>query len=369
MKSYKVLHVVATNTLSGAEKVVSDICTNLDKRYIPIIICAGDPLKSYFEERGLKVYVADLSKLNPLEIMKVRNVIDKEEIDIVHGHDVKPTIGGYLASRKRKIPVISHIHVTYLWMQKDGFLKKIDEYFRKKYSLSIACSEIVRDYYLEYNKSVDPNKVIYMDNSFNFIEFDKVKITDKDEFKKKLGIDNKTYIYGYLGRLIKIKGADLMIESFNKIKDNVKDSVLLIVGDGDEKENFEKLAKDLGIEDRVIFAGFQKDVYNYMNVFDSFILPSVREGLPIAVLEAMAMKKPVISTPVAGLKKLIKNDYNGIILNERTSEQLSESMIKVYNDKEFSRQLGENEYNFIYENYNIEKYVRKIEDIYGKIIG
>lgn len=363
----KVMHIVATSTLSGAEKVVSDICTNLDSKYEPIVICAGEPLKSYYEEKGVKAYIADLSHLKPSEIKKLKNIVKKEKVDIIHAHDVKPSIGGYLAGRKFNVPVISHIHVTYLWMKKKGPLKIIDKHFRKRYTFSIACSEIVRDFYVEYNKSIDENKITYMDNCFNFNEFDKVKIADKDAFREKIGISKDKYVFGFLGRLLKLKGADLMIDAFNEIKDKAKDSILLIVGDGEERSHLEEQVKKYNIEDRVIFAGYQKNAYDYMNTFDTFILPSVREGLPIAVLEAMAMKKPVISTPVAGLRKLIKPDYNGIVLKERNKEELSNAMIKLYTDKELYSNISENAYKYLKENYDIKNYVEKLQQIYEKV--
>ena len=367
MKARKVLHLVATNKLSGAEKVVSDICTNLDERYVPVVICAGDPLKKYYEEKGIKTYTADLSKLKLSEISKVKKVVEDEKIDIIHGHDVKASIAGYLASKKRKIPVVSHIHVTYLWMNGMGPLKIIDRFFRKKYSLSIACSEIVQDFYLEHNKSISSDKLIYMDNCFNFNEFEKVAIADRDKFKPKLKINENKYVFGFLGRLLKLKGADLMIDAFNDIKDKAPDSLLLIVGDGEERDNLENMVKQYKIEDRVIFAGYQKNVYDYMNTFDCFILPSVREGLPIAVLEAMAMKKPVISTPVAGLRKLIKPNFNGIILKERTKEELSEAMIRLYSDDTLAAHISDNAYKYINDKYNIRSYIKKIQEIYDKL--
>lgn len=364
MKAKKVLHIVATSKLSGAEKVVSDICTNLDERFIPIIVCAGDPLKQYYEEKGIKTYVADINKLNPKQIKIVKEIVENENVDIIHGHDVKASIAGYLSGKKNKIPTISHVHVTYLWMKKFGAFKIIDAYFRDKYALSIACSEAVKEFYQEYNPKADKGKIIFMDNCFNFNEFNKVSIENRDVFKQKIGLSRNQYVFGYLGRLLKVKGADLMIEAFKSKMDLMKDSVLLIVGDGEERQSLQNLVRKYGIEDRVIFAGYQKNVYDYMNVFDSFILPSVREGLPIAVLEAMAMRKPVISTPVAGLSKLMKSGYNGIVLDERSKEALANAMESLYTDTEFSKELAENAYNYLYENCNINNYVIRLEDIY-----
>lgn len=367
MRKTKVLNIVATGRLSGAEKVIADICTNLSPEFEAYAICAGEELKNYYEEKGIKTFIADISKLNPSEIGKIKKIIKDENIDIVHAHDVKPSIAGYLAARSLKVPVISHIHVNYLWMKDNKIMTLIDRYFRNKYRLSIACSELVRDYYLENNSKVQPQSVLYLDNAFNFSEFEKVNIVDKDKFKDQLNVNKDKYIFGFLGRLIAVKGADLLIKSFANIASKNDDAMLMIVGDGEERSKLEELVKQLNIEDKVYFAGYQKNVYDYMNIFDCFILPSIREGLPIAVLEAMAMKKPVISTPVAGLAKLIKNKQNGIMLTKRTEDELTESMTMLYENRQLGVEIGENAHNYLIENYNIKAYINRLEEIYKSI--
>lgn len=369
MDKIKVLHIVATGTLSGAEKVVLDICTNLNRdRFEPVVVCAGEELKGYYANNEIEAHIIDISKLNPIEIRRLKNLIKEKNIDIVHGHDIKASISGYLASKRFKIPVISHMHASYYWMQKPSPLKLMDRYFRKKYSLSIAVSEMARNYYLTHNNTINPESIITLNNAFNFNELEKAKLQDSVNFKERLGIDRNKFIYGFLGRLIEIKGADLMIDSFNIVQKKKENTVLLIVGDGPEREKLEEKVRGYGISDKVIFTGYQKNVYDYMNIFDCFILPSITEGLPIAVLEAMAMKKTVISTPVAGLKDLMKDGYNGLILEERTEEALAEAMLTVYEKPELSRQMAENAYSFLYENYNINRYIERLENIYSRFV-
>lgn len=369
MSLNKVLHIVATGRLSGAEKVVSDICTNLSGEFRPLVVCAGEELSDYYRDKGIQSEIIDISKLNILEINKLKKLIKKENIDLIHAHDVKASIAAYLAGNSLKIPVISHIHVTYLWMKNLSPLKFIDRYFRNKYSVSLACSEMVRDFYLENNNKVQQSKILFLDNAFNFNEFSKISPRDTKEFKKELNFDEDIFIYGFLGRLLEVKGADLMIDSFYEIQKKLDNVILLIVGDGPERDKLQSQVNEYGITDKVVFTGYKKNVYDYMNIFDCFILPSIREGLPIAVLEAMAMRKPVITTPVAGLKKLIKNGFNGIMLEQRTKEKLCEAMISINKNGELSDKISEDAYNYLYENYHIDLYVKKIEDLYKRVMS
>lgn len=367
MKPLKVMHIVATDKLSGAEKVVLDICTNLNReKYVPIGICAGEELKKLYESRGIKTYIANVSRLNPSDIKEIKRIVKEENVDLIHAHDVKASIAAHMSGEKMNIPVISHMHSSYPWLERKGALKYIDRYFRKKYALSIACSSMVKEYYLKYNHHIDEKSIVVMNNAFNFNEFFKTPIKDKEEFKKVLNIDGK-FVYGFLGRLLETKGADLMIDSFYEVQRINPEAVLIIVGDGPEREKLQNKVKKYAIEEKVIFTGYRSNVYDYINTYDCFILPSVLEGLPIAVLEAMAMKKPVISTPVAGVKNLITNGFNGIFLNDRTREALIKAMIDIYENAEKRTTLGQNAYDYIYENYNINSYIEELEEVYGEI--
>jgi glycosyltransferase involved in cell wall biosynthesis len=228
---------------------------------------------------------------------------------------------------------------------------------------------MVRDFYLENNNKIDKDKIIFLDNAFNFNEFNKISPRDAKEFKRELNIEGDIFVYGYLGRLLEVKGADLMIDSFYQIQKKLDKVMLLIVGDGPEREKLQSLVDGYGINDKVIFTGYRKNVYDYMNIFNCFILPSVREGLPIAVLEAMAMRKPVITTPVAGLKKLIKNGFNGIMLEQRTKEKLYEAMVDINVNRDLGNSISENAYNYLYEHYHIDRYVRNVENLYRHVIS
>ncbi|GFZ33708.1 glycosyl transferase [Clostridium zeae] len=369
MDKIKILHVVATGRLSGAEKVIADISTNLNDKYECYAVCSGEELKRYYEEKGIKSFIININKLNPLEINKLGKLIKEYNIDLVHGHDVKPSIASYIAAKKYKVPVISHIHVTYQWMKNNKLMKSIDGFFRDKYNLSIACSELVKEYYEDNNNNANKNKIVYLDNAFNFNEFEKVKVGDRNQLKKQLGISEDKFVFGFLGRLIAVKGADLLIQSFYEVAKNNQKACLLIVGDGEEREKLEKLVDQLQIRDKVIFAGYQKNIYEYMNIFDCFVLPSVREGLPIAVLESMAMKKPVISTPVAGLAKLIENKKNGIMLQERSETELVKSMIYIYENEDVRTEIANNAYECLKNKYNINDYIDKLEYYYEVVLG
>ena len=361
----RILHIVATGTLSGAEKVVSDICTNLNPEKLDIItVVAGEELQNYYSSKGLKSTIIDISKLNIFEIQKLRKLIKFEKVDIIHAHDVKASVASALAVRGLNVPVISHLHGNYLWLESNYIMKFIDAHFRKKYCLSIACSDQVEQYYKANNYNFDYNKMIVMGNAFNFQEFNKIKLQDKEEFKKKNGIPQHKYIFGYVGRLIKLKGVDIIIKSFEKLSKKNSEAILIIVGEGEEKDHLIKLVDRLSLQDKVILMGYRWEIYDFMNIFDAFVVASEIEGLPMVILEAMAMEKLIISTPVGGIPEVIKHGVTGLLIKERNEEALLESLEYAYNNRNISQSLGNEARKFLENNRNILKYVKRLEEIY-----
>ena len=366
---YKVLHLLSTKTLNGAEKVALDICTNLDENiFKTITVCAGDELRSYFQKETIESFTIDISNLNIINVLKLRKLIKSENIDLIHAHDVRASIAAKLASFNFKIPVISHIHGEYDWLKSKSILKIIDEIFRDKYNLSLACSKNVKEFYCKYNKKCNKDKLIALPNSFNFGEINKVNIISNVNFKSMNNIPKDKYIFGYIGRLIDLKGIDLLIESFNLFHEKYINSILIIVGDGEEKKKLMHLAIKYNLSTKIYFMGYRRDVYNWINIFDAFILTSKREGLPLTILEAMAMKKIVISTSIGGIPELIVNNYNGILIEERKPQILMKAMEYVYENKKEVKEIVENAYKHLTLNYSIEDYINNIQRVYKSFL-
>ncbi|HEY8888849.1 MAG TPA: glycosyltransferase [Clostridium sp.] len=144
--------------------------------------------------------------------------------------------------------------------------------------------------------------------------------------------------------------------------------MLIIVGEGKEKEKLMNLVIKYNISTKIYFMGNRRDVYNWLNIFDCFILPSKREGLPLTILEAMAMKKIVISMSVGGIPELIVNNYNGILIEEREPQLLLKSMEYIYENKREISKIIENAYKHLIMNYSIEDYINNIQEFYEVLI-
>jgi glycosyltransferase involved in cell wall biosynthesis len=176
-------------------------------------------------------------------------------------------------------------------------------------------------------------------------------------------------VIGYVGRVIKQKGLDYLIKSFVEIKRDFKNSILIIIGDGEDKKEFEKLSKKLKVKNDVYFTGRKEKAWRYMKLFDVFILPSFSEGFPNVIMEAMACGTPVIATNVGGISELVKNNQNGFLVDPRNEKTLTDKINYVLNlpleeKKEIIRNAQEN----IRKNFSVEKMVREYQLLYEKIL-
>lgn len=363
------MHLLSTGNLSGAEKIALDICKNLNHvKFKPAAVCSGYNLYNAFSNNNIKTYIIDIGKLNPVNILKLRHVIINEKIDLIHAHDVRASIAAVFSTIAVRTIVVSHIHVNYWWLKRYSIYKFIDYIFRRKYNLSIACSNNVYNNFLKYNKHFDRNKIISIPNCINFNEIESKKNKNKTFFKVENNIPPDKYIFGFAGRLVDVKGVDLLIKSFGMFCKMYNDSLLLIAGDGLEKDKLKKLALECEISKSVIFTGYVNNVYNYIDIMDAFILPSKREGMPVAVMEAMALGKIVIVTKTDGIPEIVKDGYTGIILNDRTEECLLNAMTYAYNNKEKMNIIGDNAADFIKDNHDIKTYIEKIERVYTGLL-
>jgi glycosyltransferase involved in cell wall biosynthesis len=159
--------------------------------------------------------------------------------------------------------------------------------------------------------------------------------------RQSLGIPLDAPVIGTVGRVSEVKRQDLLIRAFRLVLSRVPDAQLLLVGDGPWMGELRELTADLGLDDRVHFAGYQPRPEPYLQAMDVFALSSRSEGMPLAVLEAWAAGLPVVATRVGGLPELIDDGRTGVLVDFGDEHALAGALCDLIADPEFSRRLGE----------------------------
>lgn len=367
----RVLHVLPMNKLSGAEKMALLICKNM-KEYEPIVLCGGDNLKKVFQASNIKSYSIEFSNKNIIKDMrKIRDIVKKEGIEIIHAHDNTASVVSYLSKIifKLQVKVISHIHNCYPWLKENGVNKRIDSILRPKYDYSIACGKIVYDFYKDNTEYFNKYKTTILSNAIDVSEINDFDISKTEEVRKEFSISKDKTIIGFIGRLDEQKGMLPFIKELIKYKDKFNDSKFLLVGNGAQEYEVKKLIKENDLEELFILTGFQDDIYRFYPIIDIFFLPSLYEGLPMVLLEAMAFGKAIISTDVGSISEVINKD-TGVLIRKCEYKSFIEELIKLKDNKKLISFYSINVKRIVEEKFNMKIYINNMENkLYKQVIS
>ena len=172
----------------------------------------------------------------------------------------------------------------------------------------------------------------------------------------------------YIGRLVTGKGLDILLNAAQRIliEKNQKACVVLIVGDGPLRTDLEQLSQQLNISDQVVFTGFRRDIPDILDATDIFVLPSLTEGLPLSLMEAMASGKAVIATNVGGIPELIDPDVNGVIISPNELTALINAISSLLDDQARCKELGFRAKIYANCNFGLTRMIRSYDEIYQR---
>jgi glycosyltransferase involved in cell wall biosynthesis len=305
----KILFTLPNCAGGGAEKVVLQLLQNLDRNKFQSVLVLLQNSGEFIDAIPPDVEIIDLkTKRARYSIFKLKKIIKRESPDIILSTltelNIAVCILAFFTKIKAEI-IIRESNIVSLLIT--SFIKKSAyKFFIHNADLLIAQSLDMKDD-LTKNFAVSPDKIVLINNPVN-VDF----VQKKSEEKIDAFFDNKKLLVS-AGRLSYQKGYDLLITAFSKITGY--DYYLVIIGQGAEEKNLKQMAKNLNIENKVIFAGFQDNPYKYMAKADFFISSSRFEGFPNAVIESLACGIPVIANNYKGGINEIINENTGMIID------------------------------------------------------
>jgi glycosyltransferase involved in cell wall biosynthesis len=186
-----------------------------------------------------------------------------------------------------------------------------------------------------------------------------------DALRRTLGGDPSRPIVLTLARLDPQKGLSDLLEAAAR----VPDANFVLAGDGIERKRIEDAARSLGVDDRVTFLGYREDVPDLLAACDLFVLPSLYEGLPVSVLEAMAAGKPVVATEIGGTREAVSNGETGLLVSPGDPNALAGAIRSVLSDPQLARRLGEAGRQRALEEFSADRMVRKVTQVYERVLS
>jgi glycosyltransferase involved in cell wall biosynthesis len=231
----------------------------------------------------------------------------------------------------------------------------------------IVLSESLAEYAVK--RGASPERIVVVPSGIDCSLFNPERsevLNDADAIREKLGIPSDSVVVGYIGRIVPVKGLKYLVLALNDVKKRRKDIHLLIVGDGFEKAELQRMTRKLRLNAH--FVGWEKNVPPFYAAIDIFVLPSLFEGLSNSLLEAMAMGKPIIATRVGGNKDIILNGKNGFLIPTRNPQAISSHINKLVESTQLRETIGRFNRETALKEFRWEKTVSKIEQIYEDIV-
>jgi glycosyltransferase involved in cell wall biosynthesis len=199
----------------------------------------------------------------------------------------------------------------------------------------------------------------------NGVDLNKFRLMARQEARRQLGLDDDKRYLLYVGRLVAVKGLDLLLDAFAQLVQNQRDVELVLVGDGAERHVLAQRATTLGIRDKVHFVGAQphERIVLWMNAGDVFCLPSHKEGLPTVLLESLACGTPVVATSVGGIPEIVTDGQVGRLVHSRDPREMAACIEEVLETPWDRQQLRD----YVAERFSFEVVTRKLLEMYGSV--
>lgn len=384
-KPASILFVITKSVWGGAQTYVHDLATSLPKREFDVTVAAGGsgPLLEKLDHAGIRTV-----RLSAMErdvhlikefysFFKLVRLITSTKPDIIHLNSSKAGAIGALAVLTAKI--LGRVRTRVVFTVHGWGFKEDRNRLQKLIIFSISwVSSLLQDKLILLTRAD-------LESAQRFIPQRKLAliplgISDpvflsrqegRDFFNRHLPrpLSPQTVIIGTTAELTKNKGLSHFIDAIHHMMNKTGDAILhcVIMGDGEEKKSLHQQAERLGVTNHISFLGFVPDAKKYLSGFDVFVLPSLKEGLPYAIMEAMSAGLPVVASNVGGIPDLLTHGISGCLVGAKNSEALASELTLLLHDRDKRKKIGENAQKSLRANFMFTRMIQRTITLYHEI--
>jgi len=376
--NFNILYVIDNIEFGGGERVFSQIIRGLNKERFSVFVASnpGGIFEKKLMEVGIKIDPLDMTRrYNIGTISQLKKIIKTKNVQIVHSQGGRADFFARIAARIANVPII----ISSMAMLVEGYdvsiLRKglyvlIDRWTERWVNKFIVLSEALRRSLIERHK-IPPEKIVKIYNGIEIEEYnpDLKEVRNKKlEVKRVLGLKNDVPVIGAIGRLVWQKGFEYLIRAAPEVLKKCPEARFLIVGEGPLRNKLILTSEKLNVADRITFTGFRSDIKEILASIDVLAMPSLLEGLPMVLLEAMAMAKPIVATRIDGITEVLENDKMALLVPAKNPHALAEAIVGILNDKAKANFFGQNAREAMKEKFSVKKMVEQIELVYEKLL-
>ncbi len=334
-------------------------------RVIPCIMRKKDGLNDPFAAKGIDIRFFGRTKFDIRTLFDFIRVIRKERIQLMHLQGYAATTFGRLAGRITHVPVILH--------QRDAdpnypaYLTVADILLSRYTALGLAVSEYTKDYLAVMRKIERENIKVLI----NPVDVAAISAVDRDsviDIRQRMGVETGTKLVGSITRFYPVKGVECLLKAVPSVIKKVEGVKFIICGDGPLLDANKRLAAELGVEGSVLFPGFVPEPKLWLSLFDVVVSSSYSEGCPNALLEAMAIGRPIVSTRSGGPEEFLQDGFSALMVPPGDSEGLAIGILQFLKNENTAAAFAQNARKAV-AHYDLPAYMKRIERVYLDVLN
>jgi glycosyltransferase involved in cell wall biosynthesis len=353
----RLLQYITPSGIGGAEVHVLTLAEKLRERgHEVLVLCPhGRPLVGELKARGLPARAPRTTgKVDPIMLTRLIRWFRGEGWQVVHTHLSTASLLGSLAARVAGIPAVATVHglntrTCFAWA-----------------SALVAVSNAVKQHLV--GQGVPPDTITVIHNGVDLKLLSRAY--HRTELRRQWGVPEEAPLLVTVGRLAPEKGHRDLLQALHLLasRPEWRELRLLMVGTGARQGPLRAEAEALGLAERVVFAGFQRDVPPFVQAADVFVLPSVREGLSLSALEAMALARPVVACRVGGTPEVVVDGQTGLLVSPAAPAELAEALAHLLHHPDLAQEMGRAGERRVREAFDLEQTVTKLENLYRALL-
>ncbi len=371
----KILHLRDSGGIFGAERILLSIVSNLDRRrFTPSVLCMvtkgteGQALMQAVKQHGIEGHSFRVrGRFDPRAIVALRKMVLETQVDVIHCHDFKSNFYGLLGTLGTETRRVATAHGSTL-NRSLKYYQLVDTYFTLRFFHKvITVSQKLTEFYRD--RGFPRKKIVEVLNGLDVHHFEtRVREQKWVGNSPEIAIPEGRTVLGTVGRLFPEKGVDILLKSFCRLQKMFPDLFLLVVGDGPERGRLESLSESLGVGDHVFFTGVLENVVPAFRVMDIFVIPSLREGLPNVILEAIFFGKRVVATDVGSVPLVIEDGKTGMLVKPGSVDSLTKGIQRCLEQEAETLELVVRARERLDSEFTSELMVGKTEKIYIEVM-
>lgn len=362
-----VLHLCESSETGGAESVLISIAECLDRSKYASIVCLLSEgwVTQQLDKRGIEnIVIPQPRSLDLGWLAKALGLLKRRRIDVMHSHEFATNAYAAILSRVSGTPFVATVHgknhYADRWRRRAGYR------YAARHGTMVPVSEDLKKFLVE-QLGIPANLLHVVHNGIDLERY-RPERTGAD-VRLELGIRPDQPVVGTVGNLFAVKGQIYLLRALAKVVAAVPDVVLLLAGEGDQIEALQREVGGLGLQGHVRFLGFRSDVPRLLEAFDVFVLPSLSEGLPLSILEALAYEKPVVASNVGGVSEIIEDGVSGLLVPPMDRDALADKVVQVLKQPALSASLGKAGRRRVESDFSLEQMLWNYDRLYEGSCG